>query len=392
MQTKPWLALLSLFAAGVAAHAQSGVALTSDNKIHLFTATAPGSAGAAIALTGLNGGETVVGIDYRPANRTLVAVTNQNRLLAVTPATGATQLISTLSVPLAGTSFGVDFNPAADRLRIVSNTGQSLRINVDNGATTVDGSLAYATTDAGNGATPQVAAAGYTNSVGGRVSTSTVLYDIDYGRDVLVRQDPPNNGTLVTLGALGADFSANSDIDIVSPATAYAVNQNGAVSTLYSLSLTTGAATAIGAFPTGSNVMDITFEPKEPALGIINTSARGWVAGGEGAVIVGFVVGGAAPVNVLVTARGPSLTAFGVNAALPDTRVALYRGSALLENNDDWQTHPRSAEITATGFAPANARESAVLATLQPGAYTAVINGSSATMEGVALIEVYELP
>lgn len=392
MQTKPWLALLSFLAGGVAAHAQSGVALTSDNRLHLFNATAPGSAGAAIALTGLAGGEMVVGIDYRPATRTLVAVTNQNRLLAVTPATGATQLLSTLSVPLSGTSFGVDFNPAADRLRIVSNTGQSLRINVDNGATIVDGALAFAGTDTNSGTVPQVAAAGYTNSVAGRMAPSTVLYDIDYGRDVLVRQDPPNNGTLVTLGALGADFGANSDIDIVSPSTAYAVNHNGTVSTLYTLNLATGAATAMGTFPAGASVVDIAFEPKEPALGLINTSARGWVAGGEGAVIVGFVVGGNAPVNVLVTARGPSLTAFGVNAALPDTRVSLYRGSTLLESNDDWQAHPRNAEITATGFAPGNGREAAVLATLQPGAYTAVINGTSAAMEGVALIEVYELP
>lgn len=392
MKTKSWLALLSLLAGSVAAHAQSGVALTADNKLHLFNATAPASAGAAIALTGLASGEVVVGLDYRPANRTLVAVTNQNRLLAVTPATGATQLISTLSVPLAGTAFGVDFNPAADRLRIVSDTGQSLRVNVDTGAALVDGSLAYALTDAGVGMAPQVAAAGYTNSVAGRLPASTVLYDIDHGRDVLVRQDPPNAGTLVTIGALGADFGANSDIDIVSPATAYAVNRSGSVSTLYTLNLTTGAATAAGTFPAGASVVDITFEPKEPALGIINTSARGWVAPGEGAVIVGFVVGGNSPINVLVTARGPGLAAFGVVQALPDARVALFSGSNQIDSNDDWQANPRSAQITATGHAPTDPRESAVLANLQPGAYTAVITGSTATMQGVALVEVYELP
>ncbi|MES2697648.1 MAG: DUF4394 domain-containing protein [Verrucomicrobiota bacterium] len=376
----------------VSAHAQSGVALTSSNQLVSFNVTTPGAATASVAISGLAGGETVVGIDYRPATRTLVGVTNQNRLLAITPATGATSVLATLSVPLAGTSFGVDFNPAADRLRIISNTGQSLRVNVENGATTVDGSLAYATTDANAGTTPQVAAAGYTNSVAGRLATSTVLYDIDYGRDVLVRQDPPNNGTLVTLGTLGVDFSANSDIDIVSPGAAYAVNNAGGVATLYSLNLTTGAATSLGTFAAGSDIVDIALEVKEPAAGIINTSARGMVSAGEGAVITGFVVGGTAPMNVLVVARGPSLTAFGVTVALADTRVALFRGATQLEANDDWQTHPRNAEITATSFAPGSPRESAVLMTLQPGAYTAVVTAGGTATTGIAIVEVYELP
>lgn len=373
--------------------AQRAVALTTDGSLVSFDLAAPGSSLNSVAITGLAAGESLVGLDYRPLTRALVGVTNQNRLVVLNADSGAAAPLATLSVALTGTSFGVDFNPIPDRLRVVSNTGQNLRINVDNGAVTVDGPLAYAAGDAGAGATPQVAAAGYTNAVAGRVATATVLYDIDFARDVLVRQDPPNNGTLVTVGALGVDFSANCDVDIVSPNLAYAVNSTGAASSLYRINLTTGAATVVGAFPAGTLVTDFAIEPKEPALGIINTSARGVVAAtGEGAVITGFVVGGFAPVNVLVVARGPSLTQFGVTTAIADTRVALFRGSTQLEANDDWQTHPRAAEITASTFAPGSPRESAVLMTLAPGAYTAVVNGAGTAVAGVAIVEVYELP
>lgn len=373
--------------------AQRAVALTgSGGSLLSFDLAAPGTALNTVAISGLGAGEALVGLDYRPLTRALVGVTNQSRLVTLNADTGTATPLSTLSVTLAGTAFGVDFNPVPDRLRVVSNTGQNLRINVDNGAVTVDGTLAYAAGDANAGVTPQISAAGYTNGVAGRVATGTTLYDIDFARDVLVRQDPPNNGTLVTIGALGVDFGADSDLDLFSPNLAYAVNSSGAASSLYRINLTTGAATLVGAFPAGSVVSDLAIEAKEPAQGIINTSARGTVAAGEGALITGFVVGGTAPVNVLVVARGPSLTQFGVTTALADTRVALFRGGVQLDTNDDWQTHPRSAEITATTFAPGSPRESAVLMTLAPGAYTAVVSGAGTAATGIAIAEVYELP
>ncbi|MDP3073446.1 MAG: DUF4394 domain-containing protein [Opitutaceae bacterium] len=392
IRSRFFFSLLSFSALVASLRAQNAVALTSTNSLIAFDVAAPGAAAAPVPITGLGSGEILVGLDYRPVNRVLVGVTSQSRLVVLNPMTGVATPLSTLSVPLAGTSFGVDFNPAADRLRIVSNTGQDLRVNVETGAVIVDGTLAYAAGDSGASATPQIAAAAYTNSVAGRLAPTTTLFDIDYARDVLVRQDPPNNGTLVTIGALGVDFSANSDLDIFSPTLAYAVNSTGAASSLYRINLTTGAATLVGAFPVGTLAVDFSIEPKEPALGIINTSARGLIAPGEGVVITGFVVGGTAPVNVLVVARGPSLTAFGVVSAIADTRVTLYRGATALESNDDWQTHARATEIMATTFAPGSPRESALLATLAPGAYTAVVSGAGTAVAGVALVEVYELP
>jgi hypothetical protein len=384
--------LVALASFAVSARAQQAVGLTSTGSLVSFNISSPATPLNTVTVSGLGGGEMLVGLDYRPLTRALVGVTSQSRLVTLNPETGVATVLSTLNVPLTGASFGVDFNPVPDRLRVVSNTGQNLRINVDTGAVTVDGTLAYAVADTNAGSTPQVVAAGYTNAVAGRVAVSTTLYDIDFAKDILVRQDPPNNGTLVTVGPLGVDFTANSDIDIFSPNLGYAVNNNNTTSSLYRINLATGAATLAGTFPAGILITDFAIEPKEAALGIVNTSARGMIATGEGALFTGFVIGGNAPVNVLVVARGPSLTQFGVTSAIADTRVSLWRGPTQLDANDDWQTHPRSADIMASTFAPGNPRESAVLMTLTPGTYTAVINGSGTATTGVAIVEVYELP
>ena len=397
MKTTP-LFSFGLFAAfsalTVTLPAHPAVGLTSSGSLITFNVAAPGTMLTSTAVTGLAAGESLVGIDHRPTTRALIGVTSQGRLVTINAATGAATPLSTLSTPLGGTVFGVDFNPAADRLRIVSNTGQSLRVNVETGAVIVDGSLAYATGDANAGATPRVSAAGYTNSQAGRIAASTVLFDIDYERNTLVRQDPPNNGTLVTIGTMGVDFTEQSGLDVFSPTAAYASNAPaGGDSSFYRVNLTTGAATLIAAFPAGTAVVDFSLEPKEPAQGVINTSVRGMVAPGEAALITGFVVGGTSPVNVLVTTRGPSLTQFGVVLALPDPQLALWSASGQpLDQNDDWQNHSRVAEITATGLAPLNARESAVILTLAPGAYTATVGGGGSAASGVAMIEVYELP
>lgn len=371
------------------ARAQQGVVLIGGTSLATFSVGTT-SAGTPVAVTGLNAGESLVGIDFRPVNRTLVGVTTQSRLVALNSATGAATLLSTLSSPLSGTAFGVDFNPVPDRLRVISNTGQNFRINVDTGAVTTDGALAYASDDSGAGRPTSVAGAGYTNSVAGRLATTTTLYDIDYDRDVLVLQNPPNDGVLRTVGPLGVDTSAVVGFDVFSPGVAYASLVVGGSPGLYRINLSTGAATLVTALPAGAS--DLALTPKEPALAIVNTSARGLVTPGDGALISGFVIQGSQPVTVLVNVRGPSLTAFGLTNVLTDTRLQVYRGATLVEQNDDWTASPRASEITASGFAPGSTKESSVLITLDPGAYTAVVNGIGTATGGVAIVEVYELP
>ncbi|MGH8854058.1 MAG: DUF4394 domain-containing protein, partial [Telluria sp.] len=155
--------------------------LTTSNRIVSFDRATPATIRSTMPVTGLQAGENLLGIDYRPADGLLYGVGSSGRIYTITPETGAAAVKATLaadatdtSAPftaLAGTDFGVDFNPAADRLRVVGNTGQSLRINVDTGATTTDGNI--------NGGAPATAVTGsaYTNSFAG--TTTTTLYALD---------------------------------------------------------------------------------------------------------------------------------------------------------------------------------------------------------------------
>src|SRR3712207_993674 len=94
----------------------------------------------------------------------------------------------------------VDFNPAADRLRIIGSDGTNLRANVDDGKVTKDGQLKFADGDMHKGKVPRVVAGAYTNSVKG--AKETALFDLD-ASGVLVKQAPPNDGILNSVGTIG---------------------------------------------------------------------------------------------------------------------------------------------------------------------------------------------
>src|SRR5688572_1983772 len=125
---------------------------------------------------------------------------------------------------------------------------------------------------------------------------------------------------------------------------------------------------------------------------LVNISTRLQVLTGSDVAIAGFVIDGASNKTVVVTAKGPSLTAFGINNPLPDPTVRLVRmtDQATIAINDNWASAPNAAELSASGFAPSNALESAILVTLPPGAYTAIVSGMD-DGTGVGLVEVYEV-
>jgi hypothetical protein len=225
-------------------------AATATNELFRFNPINASSS--SVAFLGLNASETIVGLDFRPATGTLYAVSNQSRLLTVNTASGQlTQVGSTLSPALSGTSFGLDFNPTVDRIRLVSNTGQNLRLHPDLGTVVfTDGSL--------NPGTPSVNAAAYTNNFAG--STTTVLYVIDSETNMLYTQNPPNNGTLVPVGPLGIDVDASSGFDIGgSSNAAFALLKVGTVTSVYSINLTSGAAT---------KVTDLAVQPTAMTVGL----------------------------------------------------------------------------------------------------------------------------
>ena len=121
---------------------------------------------------------------------------------------------------------------------------------------------------------------------------------------------------------------------------------------------------------------------------LANVSTRGFVGTGDNVLIGGFIIEESAA-TVLVRAIGPSLSALGVTGALANPSIEVFSGQTSIAVNDDWQATARAEEIPTT-LRPANAREAAILLTLPPGAYTAIVRGVGNTT-GVALVEVFRL-
>ena len=128
----------------------------------------------------------------------------------------------------------------------------------------------------------------------------------------------------------------------------------------------------------------------QPNSSGLNISTRGQVGSGDDVMIGGFIVGGTDPSKVIVRAIGPSLTAAGVAGALADPILELHNSDgSLIFQNDNWRSD-QEAQIIASTVPPSNNNESAIVATLNPGAYTAIVRGAGDTT-GVALVEVYAL-
>ncbi|WP_426107411.1 DUF4394 domain-containing protein [Massilia sp. TSP1-1-2] len=223
------------------------VVLSASGKLASFNLDAPATLRTNVAITGLQAGEVLLGIDFRPADGNLYGVGSTGRIYTLNPATGAATVKSTMaadaadtSAPFAsleGTEFGVDFNPAADRLRVIGSLGQSLRINVDTGATTTDGAIN------GGAAGTAINAAAYTNAFAG--TANTTLFVIDARNGTLYTQNPPNNGTLTTPVSLGVSASIIGGFDIDARNNqGYAVMTVGGARNLYAVNLAASAAAA----------------------------------------------------------------------------------------------------------------------------------------------------
>jgi hypothetical protein len=127
-----------------------------------------------------------------------------------------------------------------------------------------------------------------------------------------------------------------------------------------------------------------------PHVRVASISTRAAVGTVQNVAIAGFTINGDSPKRVLLRALGQSLTPFGVAGALADPALDLHNGSgSQIATNDNWKDSQEQA-IVDTGLAPANNSESAIVATLTPGNYTAIMNGRDNTT-GVGLVEVYEL-
>jgi hypothetical protein len=128
----------------------------------------------------------------------------------------------------------------------------------------------------------------------------------------------------------------------------------------------------------------------QPHASMLNISTRLKVQTGDDVLIGGFIVRGIGPKKMIVRGMGPSLSANGVPDLLQDPTLELHDSTgAIILSNNNWQD-TQAAEIQATGLAPGDPRESAIVATLDPGTYTAVMRGANNTT-GVGLVEAYDL-
>lgn len=124
---------------------------------------------------------------------------------------------------------------------------------------------------------------------------------------------------------------------------------------------------------------------------LANISTRGFVDTGDNAMIGGTIITGSTVANVLFRGIGPSLTSFGVSNPLQDPTIELHDGQgALMEANDNWQDSPNKQAIMDTSIPPRDDRESAILRSLPPGAYTVILRGSGDST-GVGVVEAYRL-
>ena len=166
---------------------------------------------------------------------------------------------------------------------------------------------------------------------------------------------------------------------------------NGAESVI-ATTLPPGSYTAVlrGVNDSSGNALCEVYDLAPGSSDVRNISTRGLVGTGDDVMIGGLILGGSAPTKVLIRAIGPSLSAFGVDGALEDPILELHDGDgSVIFTNDNWR-NDQEQQILDSGIPPSDQKESAIVASLPPGRYTAVVSGVANTT-GVALIEVYKM-
>jgi hypothetical protein len=140
---------------------------------------------------------------------------------------------------------------------------------------------------------------------------------------------------------------------------------------------------------TGIGIVEVYDLAQEVSAKLANISTRGFVESGDNVMIGGFIAGNQA-MHIMLRALGPSLAEAGVLNALADPTLELHDAQgAVIAFNNDWQ-ETNQAAIESTGIPPIDEKESAILATLAPGPYTAIVRGLNGAT-GVGLVEVYHL-
>jgi hypothetical protein len=246
--------------------------LSNGTKLDAYSTANPSTRTSSIAVTGLGSGETLLAIDFRPATGQLYGVSSASRLYVINQNTGAARAIGAgaFTPAVSGNLVGFDFNPTVDRIRLVTSTGQNLRLNPETGTVAAtDGNI--------NGAAgAMLTGVGYTNNTAG--AETTALYAINSQNQQLYLVNPPNDGTLVTVGSLNLPVSGDGGFDIdAKTGTALGLYTVAGRPTLFSVDLATGAARPLAQYAANLAYSGIAI-PTQPvvyAAGYIFISGRG---------------------------------------------------------------------------------------------------------------------
>lgn len=321
---------------------------TAGNLLRLRS-DAPGTILSTTAITGLQQGEQLIGIDFRPATGQLYGAGSTGRLYRLNTSTGAATQVgtTTFNPALNGTEFGFDFNPVPDRIRVVSDQDQNLRLNPDTGAVAAtDPVLAYADNDFSAGQNPRVVAIAYTNSLSGVVSTT--LYGIDSALDRLVVQGSPggaptspNGGQLSSIGLLGVDTTDLVGLDIgpgsgEGLALASLTRPGATTSDLFTINLTNGRVGLVGTIGGGVTIRDIAIAPSG-VLQFSNVVFNVAENGTNAAITLQRLNGSEGAVSVTLTASNGTATA-GTDFTATTTTVSWADGD----------TAPKTVQIPIT--------------------------------------------
>jgi trimeric autotransporter adhesin len=249
------------------------LALTDNNGLVSFQSGFPSKLCTSTTISGLQGNESVLGIDVRPSDRNVYAVTGAGRLYTVNATTGTATTVATLTadpqdntdpytVADLNSGIAMDVSPAADQLRAYNGNGKNLRVNLNTGVTTSDVQLSAAGLSPANAG---VTAISYTNGFAGTLNNT--LYLIDTANDrLLTTPAGATGGVLANVGSL----QIQGDVQAVAGLEINAVNNSafaalqvgtaaGNSSDLYSINLTTGAATRVGTIGATARVRKITY-------------------------------------------------------------------------------------------------------------------------------------
>jgi hypothetical protein len=194
----------------------------------------------------------------------LYGVGTDSRVYTVDTVTAvASPVGGTFTPALDGEHFGLAMDPATDRIRIQSaETAQNLRLDPATGqVTNVDAALAYAVGDPNETSTPAVAAAAVTSGAAG------ATYGIDWLLDELVVMTDPSSGSVTTLGSTGVVTAACAALDVGANGVLYASMTTGGVNSLYTMNVSTGAATLLGAIPVVPSIQSIAVALGSPTSG-----------------------------------------------------------------------------------------------------------------------------